>query len=495
MFARSTSSSICLRCLARRTYSTTPTNSSSELASSATLPPPPPPPPPASGAAKLTNRRLIALHGRDTPHFLQGLVTANIRPGHTNGLYGAFLNAQGRVLNDVFIYPTAHSKPYTSSLPGTLSRDDPAYIIEVDASQAPKLLAHLRRHKLRSKLTISLLEPGEWDVWSLWREDERWTPHYADESPLLHTPHDSRHVHDGGHVPDSSGTATATTHPHHPPHAYSHDEYDISSSVLSTVDARAPGMGRRVLTRNNTHPPALDEAGIPQTSLAAYTVRRMLRGVPEGQAEILRESALPLESNIDFMGGVDFRKGCYVGQELTIRTHHTGVVRKRILPVLLYDPAQSSIGHEETPSQQGQLQLHYDPQALQGINGLQGIQGIQGAQGADGNPMAVAVPPGTNILKATNATRARGSAGKFLAGIGNIGLALCRLEVMTDLALTGEGSKWTPGDEFVMRWADSSAGGSSNGAAASGGEEQVKVKAFIPGWHKHKGTIDVREQR
>jgi folate-binding protein YgfZ len=34
---------------------------------------------------------------------------------------------------------------------------------------------------------------------------------------------------------------------------------------------------------------------------------------------------------------VDFRKGCYVGQELTIRTYHTGVVRKRIVPVQIYN--------------------------------------------------------------------------------------------------------------------------------------------------------------
>lgn len=33
---------------------------------------------------------------------------------------------------------------------------------------------------------------------------------------------------------------------------------------------------------------------------------------------------------------VDFRKGCYVGQELTIRTYHTGVVRKRIVPIQIY---------------------------------------------------------------------------------------------------------------------------------------------------------------
>ncbi len=39
---------------------------------------------------------------------------------------------------------------------------------------------------------------------------------------------------------------------------------------------------------------------------------------------------------MDVMGGIDFRKGCYVGQELTIRTRHRGVVRKRVLPCMLY---------------------------------------------------------------------------------------------------------------------------------------------------------------
>ena len=39
-------------------------------------------------------------------------------------------------------------------------------------------------------------------------------------------------------------------------------------------------------------------------------------------------------------GSVDFRKGCYVGQELTVRTYHTGVIRKRIFPVALHDPSK-----------------------------------------------------------------------------------------------------------------------------------------------------------
>lgn len=42
---------------------------------------------------------------------------------------------------------------------------------------------------------------------------------------------------------------------------------------------------------------------------------------------------MPLEANLDHLKAIDFEKGCYLGQELTIRTKHRGVVRKRVLPV------------------------------------------------------------------------------------------------------------------------------------------------------------------
>ena len=88
---------------------------------------------------------------------------------------------------------------------------------------------------------------------------------------------------------------------------------------------------------------------------ADYTLHRVLLGIPEGPFDLVPGASIPLESNMDYMGAskqmpvqmkpryshavfhsVDFKKGCYVGQELTARTHHTGVTRKRILPVRLF---------------------------------------------------------------------------------------------------------------------------------------------------------------
>lgn len=83
---------------------------------------------------------------------------------------------------------------------------------------------------------------------------------------------------------------------------------------------------------------------------SAYDLRRMLLGVPEGSTEIASGSALPLESCMDYMGGIDFRKGCYVGQELTVRTYHTGQTRKRIMPIRLLSAGTPARDEESLPS-------------------------------------------------------------------------------------------------------------------------------------------------
>jgi folate-binding protein YgfZ len=57
---------------------------------------------------------------------------------------------------------------------------------------------------------------------------------------------------------------------------------------------------------------------------------------------LARSAQSPGEADVYFIP-VDFRKGCYVGQELTVRTFHTGTIRKRILPVVIHPPGSASV--------------------------------------------------------------------------------------------------------------------------------------------------------
>jgi folate-binding protein YgfZ len=335
-----------------------------------------PPAPPSAGYVLLPSRRLISLSGPDATHYLQGVITANLSPStpRTAGFYAAFLNAPGRLLNDVFVYPAGDG-----------------WLVEVDAREAERLAKHIKRYKLRAKFEVRVVDEGERGVWSVWREGT-WTRHSL-----------------GG---------------------------EGGAEEVGCEDARAPGMGRRVVLPGGKKP----EEDVEESSEESYRVRRYLRGVPEGQDELIREAALPQESNIDLMGGIDYRKGCYVGQELTIRTHHTGVVRKRVLPIMLYGK------DEPMPTV-----LEYLPEKDLGV---------------------AAIPKETSIGRFEKKGR---SAGKILAGVGNIGLGLCRLEIMTDVQVQGEGGGYKEGDEFKLEW-----------QVDSGDAETVKVKAFVPPWHPTK---------
>ncbi|PGH36899.1 mRNA-decapping enzyme subunit 2 [[Emmonsia] crescens] len=383
--------SICSRCsISRRQFSTFRPQHQQSVPSLPSLPP-------LAGYARLPTRALITVTGKDSTTFLQGLVTQNLltlrnTPVPKSGFYAAFLNAPGRVLHDVFIYPV----PPHDSYNGT---PDLAYLIEVDKNEVTNLLKHMRKHKLRSKLAFRAMDDGELNVFSLWNEED-------------------------------AGLLT---------------EYDFElengqSPPFTCVDTRAPGFGFRFLAPDkvvNEQPIMPGE----MVDFATYNLRRILHGVPEGQGEIIRESALPMECNMDIMGGIDFHKGCYTGQELTIRTHHRGVVRKRILPVQLYD-VDEPMPKTDTPAYSSESTL--------------------------------TLPPvGANIAKVSS--RKGRSAGKFLSGVGNIGLALCRLEMMTDIAFTEESSQYSPDQEFKISWdADAEAGVEKAG--------ELKVKALVPPW-------------
>lgn len=76
--------------------------------------------------------------------------------------------------------------------------------------------------------------------------------------------------------------------------------------------------------------------GAPQAEVAAgYEAARIALGLADSEADLGSGEFFPHEANLDQLGGVSFRKGCYVGQEIVSRMEHRGTARNRILPVAL----------------------------------------------------------------------------------------------------------------------------------------------------------------
>jgi tRNA-modifying protein YgfZ len=104
------------------------------------------------------------------------------------------------------------------------------------------------------------------------------------------------------------------------------------SGVIAFPDPRLAALGSRAIGKRGDLEAALKGVGIRLAPEAEYDERRIALGVTDS-FDIEPESAFPLDCNFEELHGVDFKKGCYVGQELTARMKHRATARKRIVPV------------------------------------------------------------------------------------------------------------------------------------------------------------------
>ncbi|WVZ10231.1 hypothetical protein V8G54_014761, partial [Vigna mungo] len=100
-------------------------------------------------------------------------------------------------------------------------------------------------------------------------------------------------------------------------------------------DPRLTSLGFRGIFPSNITPPLIEVD--KETDEQNFLMWRIEKGVAEGSTEIPKGEAVPLEYNLAGLNAVSFDKGCYVGQELIARTHHRGVIRKRIVPLRFLD--------------------------------------------------------------------------------------------------------------------------------------------------------------
>ncbi len=228
----------------------------------------------------LPHRGLIAVAGANRFSFLQGLVSNDIRKVESGGVvWAALLTPQGKFLHDFFVFP----------LKG-------AVFLECEQVRRDDLLARLSRYKLRAKVELSVAEtlvPGA--AWG-----------------------------------DGAGAALSL--------ADSPDALLARDEGMVYRDPRLADAGVRWALPKRTAETVLKTAGLEPSTPEAFDDHRLALGLPDGSRDMETEKALLLESGFEELHGVDFQKGCYMGQELTARTHYRALIKKRLMPVTIEGP-------------------------------------------------------------------------------------------------------------------------------------------------------------
>jgi hypothetical protein len=228
----------------------------------------------------LDNRGILAVSGPDRRPFLQGLVSNDVdKVSPTAARYAALLTAQGKYLHDFIMVEAGES-----------------IWLEAEAARLSDLKRRLSMYRLRAK--VSLDERPDLAVAAVFG---------GDTTAILGLPGES-----GAARPFGSGVVF--------------------------VDPRLAMLGARAILPREGVRAVLADAGITETGFDPYDRLRLSLGIPDGSRDLVLEKSILLESGFDELNGVDWQKGCYIGQELTARTKYRGLVKKRLMPVKLEGP-------------------------------------------------------------------------------------------------------------------------------------------------------------
>ncbi len=104
---------------------------------------------------------------------------------------------------------------------------------------------------------------------------------------------------------------------------------EAPAGAIAYSDPRDPRLGARAIL------PRAEAAAIGDAHIATYEALRIDAAVPKGGVDFAYGDAFPHDANLDLLSGVDFQKGCYVGQEVVSRMKHRGTGRKRVVRVRL----------------------------------------------------------------------------------------------------------------------------------------------------------------
>jgi tRNA-modifying protein YgfZ len=235
----------------------------------------------SNGYVILAGRGLVALRGADARSLLQGVISSDI--GHVTPAstgYGALLTPQGKYLFDFVI-----------------AQMGDALLLDTERARVGDLVRRLLMYRLRAKVEIED-RSEDFEVAAVLGDD------VAGRLGL----------------PAERGAARAL------------------DDGVALIDPRLVGLGGRTLLPRGRTAATLAKLGFAALPPAAYEQARLALGVPDGSRDLVVERSTLLESGFEELHGVDFKKGCFVGQELTARMKYRGLVRKRLMPVTFAGP-------------------------------------------------------------------------------------------------------------------------------------------------------------
>jgi len=229
----------------------------------------------------LENRGLIGVDGEDARDFLQGLISNDVHKVTVEKtLYAALLTPQGKFQYDFF-----------------LSASDTGLLIDCELDRLEEFKRKLSMYKMRAKVELSDRTP-DLTVAALNGDG------VAKTLGVENT--------EGTTAPFADGTAC--------------------------MDPRLVLMGGRAVVSREDAATQIEAAGFKAGDPSDYERLRLNNGLPDGSRDMVVDKAILLENGFVELHGVDWNKGCYMGQELTARTHYRGLVKKRLMPVRIEGP-------------------------------------------------------------------------------------------------------------------------------------------------------------